>query len=64
MAEKVATNVVASGPPNADRLQRRPLVPMLFNSDSLVLAFSPIEYCLIEGTNQTYVHVKGIHQIR
>ena len=26
-AEKVATNVVASRPPNGDRLQRRPLVP-------------------------------------
>ena len=27
MAEIVATNVVASRPPNGDRLQRRPLVP-------------------------------------
>ena len=27
MIEKVATNVVASQPPNGDRLQRRPLVP-------------------------------------
>ena len=28
MAEIVATNVVASRPPNGDRLQRRPLVPI------------------------------------
>ena len=27
-AEIVATNVVASRPPNGDRLQRRPLVPI------------------------------------
>ena len=27
MVEIVATNVVASRPPNGDRLQRRPLVP-------------------------------------
>ena len=26
----MATNVVASRPPNGDRLQRRPLVPKLF----------------------------------
>ena len=29
MAEIVATNVVASRPPNGDRLQRRPLVPII-----------------------------------
>ena len=28
-AEIVATNVVASQPPNGDRLQRRPLVPIV-----------------------------------
>ena len=28
-AEIVATNVVASRPPNGDRLQRRPLVPII-----------------------------------
>ena len=28
--EIVATNVVASRPPNGDRLQRRPLVPIVF----------------------------------
>ena len=28
MAEIVATNVVPSRPPNGDRLQRRPLVPI------------------------------------
>ena len=28
MTEIVATNVVASRPPNGDRLQRRPLVPI------------------------------------
>ena len=28
MAEIVATNVVASRPPNGDQLQRRPLVPI------------------------------------
>ena len=30
MTEIVATNVVASRPPNGDRLQRRPLVPKVF----------------------------------
>ena len=30
----VATNVVASQPPNGNRLQRRPLVPIYENSDS------------------------------
>ena len=29
MVEIVATNVVASRPPNGDRLQRRPLVPIV-----------------------------------
>ena len=30
--EIVATNVVASRPPNGDRLQRRPLVPIIMSS--------------------------------
>ena len=35
MAEIVATNVVASRPPNGDRLQRRPLVPIMDAMDNL-----------------------------
>ena len=31
-AEIVATNVVASRPPNGDRLQRQPLVPIIIHS--------------------------------
>ena len=34
MMEIVAINVVASRPPNGDRLQRRPLVPILFNTSA------------------------------
>ena len=33
--EIVATNVVASQPPNGDRLQRRPLVPKTNNLNNL-----------------------------
>ena len=33
MVEIVATNVVASRPPNGDRLQRRPLVPKVMTYD-------------------------------
>ena len=32
MMEIVATNVVASRPPNGDRLQRRPLVPKTYET--------------------------------
>ena len=34
----VATNVVASRPPNGDRLQRRPLVPIIFSTTAPIAA--------------------------
>ena len=37
MMKIVATNVVASRPPNGDRLQRRPLVPILLSTVRSVL---------------------------
>ena len=52
MMKIVATNVVASRPPNGDRLQRRPLVPkksvdeQIFNSSQSTLITSII--CLFE----------------
>ena len=41
MAEIVATNVVASRPPNGDRLQRRPLVP---KGERMLRAIQPLWY--------------------
>ena len=44
MMEIVATNVVASQPPNADRLHRQPLVPKMVHFNNFPL--STQNYCL------------------
>ena len=44
MMEIVATNVVASQPPNADRLHRQPLVPKMLHFNNFPL--STQNYCL------------------
>ena len=41
-AEIVATNIVASRPPDGNRLQRRPLVPTSYGRISLGYMISPI----------------------
>ena len=47
MMKIVATNVVASRPPNGDRLQRRPLVPILPSSVPVGQCQSNLELRLV-----------------
>ena len=43
---KVATNVVASRPPNGDQLQRRPLVPIFENSISYLFSLKLLKHLI------------------
>ena len=59
MAEIVATNVVASRPPNGDRLQRRPLVPI--TAEIVATTSLPVGHLTATDCN-TAARAKNTHQ--